>query len=55
MCNFGRRHHEEQFSEIIWNLDHWFSRRYTELRRAVGNVSGMYKKNLSRQYSAAPL
>ena len=26
-CNFGRRHHEEQFCEIILNLDPWFSRR----------------------------
>ena len=23
-CKFGRRHHEEQFCEIILNLDHWF-------------------------------
>ena len=27
MCNFGRRHHEEQFCEIILNLDQWFKRR----------------------------
>ena len=26
LCNFGRRHHEEQFREIILNLDQWFSR-----------------------------
>ena len=26
MCNFGREHHEEQFCEIILNLDHWFRR-----------------------------
>ena len=26
LCNFGRRHHEEQFCEIIWNLDEWFRR-----------------------------
>ena len=24
MCNFGRRHHEEQFCEIILNLGQWF-------------------------------
>ena len=24
MCNFGRRHHEERFCEIILNLDQWF-------------------------------
>ena len=23
---FGRRHHEEQFCEIILNLDQWFKR-----------------------------
>ena len=23
LCNFGRRHHEEQFSEIILNLEQW--------------------------------
>ena len=27
LCNFGRRHHEEQFYEIILNLDQWFRRR----------------------------
>ena len=27
LCNFGRGYHEEQFSEIILNLDHWFRRR----------------------------
>ena len=26
MCNHGRRHHEEQFCEIILNLDQWFER-----------------------------
>ena len=26
-CNVGRRHHEEQFCEIILNLDQWFMRR----------------------------
>ena len=24
LCNFGRRHHEEQFCDIILNLDGWF-------------------------------
>ena len=27
LCNFGRKHHEEQFCEIILNLDQWFKRR----------------------------
>ena len=27
LCNFGRRHHEEQFCEIILNSDQWFRRR----------------------------
>ena len=26
LCNFGRRHDEEQFCEIILNLDQWFMR-----------------------------
>ena len=27
LCNFGILHHEEQFSELILNLDQWFKRR----------------------------
>ena len=27
LCNFGRRHHEEQFCVIILNLDQWVKRR----------------------------
>ena len=27
LCNFGRRHHEDQFCEIILNLDQWLSKR----------------------------
>ena len=27
LCNFGRRHHEEQFCEIILNLDQWCRRK----------------------------
>ena len=27
LCNFGKRHHEEQFCEIILKLDLWFKRR----------------------------
>ena len=27
LCNFGRRHHEEQFCGIILNLEQWFRRR----------------------------
>ena len=26
VCNFGRRHHKAQFSEIVLNLDQWFRR-----------------------------
>ena len=26
LCNFGRKHHEEQFCEIILNLHQWFKR-----------------------------
>ena len=28
LCNFGRRHHEEHFCEIILNLDQWFRGRF---------------------------
>ena len=27
LCNIGRRHHEEQFCEIILNFDQWFRRK----------------------------
>ena len=27
LCNFGRRYHQEQFCEIILNLDQWFRRK----------------------------
>ena len=27
LCNFGKGHYEEQFCEIITNLDQWFRRR----------------------------
>ena len=27
LCNFGRSHHEEEFCEIILNLDEWFRER----------------------------
>ena len=27
LCNFGRKHYEEQFCEIILNLDHGFMRK----------------------------
>ena len=27
LCNFGRGYQEDQFSEIILNLDQWFRRR----------------------------
>ena len=28
LCKFGRGYHEEQFCEIIMNLDQWFRRRF---------------------------
>ena len=28
LCNMGRRHHKEQFCEIILILDQWFRRRW---------------------------
>ena len=31
LCNFGRRHHEEQSCEIILNLDQWFRRRWLKI------------------------
>ena len=27
LCSIGRRHHEEQSCEIIFNLDQWFRRK----------------------------
>ena len=27
LCNIGRRHHEEQFCEIILNVNPWFGRK----------------------------
>ena len=27
LINFGRRHHEEHFCEIILNLEQWFERK----------------------------
>ena len=27
LCNYGRRHHKEQFCEFIFNLDQWFRSR----------------------------
>ena len=27
LCNFGRRHHDKHFCEIILNLDRWFRRK----------------------------
>ena len=26
VCNLGRGHHEDQFCEIVLNLDHWIRR-----------------------------
>ena len=31
LCNFGRRHHEQQFCEIILNLDLWFSKSLSKI------------------------
>ena len=28
LCNFDRMHHNEQFCEIILNLDQWFRKRF---------------------------
>ena len=30
LCNFGNVHHEEQFCEILLNLDLWFRRFHLE-------------------------
>ena len=31
LCNFVRRHNEEQFCEIILNLDQWFRRCHLQI------------------------
>ena len=54
LCNFGRRYYEEQFSEIIFNLDQWFSRRcrlkyfYLELWRPSCSVEWNHLCNFER-------
>ena len=57
LCNFGRRHHEEQFFEIILNWDQWFRRRchlknisYLELWRPFCSVEWNHLCNFGRGY-----
>ena len=35
LCNFSRKHHEEQYYEIILNLDQWSRRRCFEFEPVV--------------------
>ena len=58
LCNFGRRHHEEQFCVIILNLDQWFRRKwglkgisYLELWQPFGSVERNHLCNFRRWYS----
>ena len=56
LCNFGRRHHEEQFCEIILNSDQWsrcclkvfliWSSCSVEWNHLCNFNSGYYKKQL---------
>ena len=41
LCNFGRRHHEEPFCEIIFNLHQWF-RRKCHLKLFIIRSSGSH-------------
>ena len=47
LCNFGRGYNEEQFCEIILNLDQWFRKRFCL------KISFIYKtlKKLNLAYS----
>ena len=40
LWHFGRRHHEEQFCDIILNLDQWFRRRYCLKRYLICSSGG---------------
>ena len=42
MCNYGRRHHVEQFCEIILNLNKWFRRRYDLKTFLIYNSGGHF-------------
>ena len=44
MCNFGRGYLEEQFCEIISNLDQWFRRRCVLKIFLIGSSGGPYVK-----------
>ena len=53
LCNFGRRHHEKQFCEIVLNLDQWFKRcskdiSYLELWWPFCSVKRNHLCNFSR-------
>ena len=57
LCNFGRRHHEELFREIIFDLDQWFRRRcrlkiflYRALVASSCSAKWNYLCNLGRGY-----
>ena len=57
LCNFGRWDHEEQFCEIILNLDKWFKRRrhlkisYLELWWPFCSAEHNHLCNIGRGYS----
>ena len=53
LCNFAKGYHEEQFCEIILNLDKWFRRRcllisYLELWWPSCSMEWNYLCNFSR-------
>ena len=56
LCNFGRLQHEEQFSEIILNLDQWCKRRccfkifYLELLWPFCSAERTHLYNVGRKY-----
>ena len=45
MCNFGRGHHEEQFCEIILNLDQWFNSCHLELWQPLCSIERYHIRN----------
>ena len=42
LCYFGRGHHEEQFCEIVLNLDQWFRRRCRLKTFLIKNSGGPF-------------
>ena len=42
LCNFGRGHYEEQFCEIILNLDQWFSKKCCLKTFVIYSSSGSF-------------